>query len=432
VSTDVHEPSPEAVAEAEAAAAEAARLASPEIIADSFGEYARLWARRVRSGESGALPVLIGLAAIIIYFQARNSLFLSAGNLVNLLIQGAPFILLGMAEVFVLLLGEIDLSVGANGVMAAVITGWMAFSNPWWVAILGGLAVSAVIGALLGTIITRLRLPSFIVTLGGLFALNGLIIVVIARSGHGSGGTIPIANNVLDDLTSGDLSPIAGWIVMVVAVALAGVLMTVRDRRRRASNLVASPASVTALKVGIMAVAGIVVVIVGNTNRGVTTQLRGVPWAVLIVLGFLGVWTALLARTRFGRYVYAIGGNAEAARRAGINLIMIRTLAFTLCGLTAGAAGIIYASRLGSISSGADTGGLVLFAVAAAVIGGTQLFGGRGKMLHALLGGLIVAAIYNGLGLLGMSAAATDIVTAIVLIAAVSVDSLTRRGRTQQ
>jgi D-xylose transport system permease protein len=181
-----------------------------------------------------------------------------------------------------------------------------------------------------------------------------------------------------------------------------------------------------------MAVAGIVVVIVGNTNRGVTTQLRGVPWAVLIVLGFLGVWTALLARTRFGRYVYAIGGNAEAARRAGINLIMIRTLAFTLCGLTAGAAGIIYASRLGSISSGADTGGLVLFAVAAAVIGGTQLFGGRGKMLHALLGGLIVAAIYNGLGLLGMSAAATDIVTAIVLIAAVSVDSLTRRGRTQQ
>jgi D-xylose transport system permease protein len=316
--------------------------------------------------------------------------------------------------------------------MAAVITGWMAFSNPWWVAILGGLAVSAVIGALLGTIITRLRLPSFIVTLGGLFALNGLIIVVIARSGHGSGGTIPIANNVLDDLTSGDLSPIAGWIVMVVAVALAGVLMTVRDRRRRASNLVASPASVTALKVGIMAVAGIVVVIVGNTNRGVTTQLRGVPWAVLIVLGFLGVWTALLARTRFGRYVYAIGGNAEAARRAGINLIMIRTLAFTLCGLTAGAAGIIYASRLGSISSGADTGGLVLFAVAAAVIGGTQLFGGRGKMLHALLGGLIVAAIYNGLGLLGMSAAATDIVTAIVLIAAVSVDSLTRRGRTQQ
>jgi D-xylose transport system permease protein len=432
VSTDVHEPSPEALAEAEAAAAEAARLASPEIIADSFGEYARLWARRVRSGESGALPVLIGLAAIIIYFQARNSLFLSAGNLVNLLIQGAPFILLGMAEVFVLLLGEIDLSVGANGVMAAVITGWMAFSNPWWVAILGGLAVSAVIGALLGTIITRLRLPSFIVTLGGLFALNGLIIVVIARSGHGSGGTIPIANNVLDDLTSGDLSPIAGWIVMVVAVALAGVLMTVRDRRRRASNLVASPASVTALKVGIMAVAGIVVVIVGNTNRGVTTQLRGVPWAVLIVLGFLGVWTALLARTRFGRYVYAIGGNAEAARRAGINLIMIRTLAFTLCGLTAGAAGIIYASRLGSISSGADTGGLVLFAVAAAVIGGTQLFGGRGKMLHALLGGLIVAAIYNGLGLLGMSAAATDIVTAIVLIAAVSVDSLTRRGRTQQ
>lgn len=432
MSTDVHEPSPEAVAEADAAAAEAARLAAPEIIADSFNEYARLWARRVRSGESGALPVVIGLAAIIIYFQVRNSLFLSAGNLVNLLVQGAPFIMLGMAEVFVLLLGEIDLSVGANAGICAVITAWMVFSVPWWVAILGGLATSAAIGLLLGTLITRLRLPSFIVTLGGLFGLQGLIIVLVARSGHGSGGTIPIANSIIDDLTSGNLSPVAGWIIMVVVVALAGVLMVFRDRRRRASNLVAPPTSVTALKVGIMAVAGIVLVIVGNTNRGLTAQLRGLPWVVLIVLGFLGLWTALLARTRFGRYVYAIGGNAEAARRAGVNLIMIRTAAFTLCGLTAGAAGIIYASRLGSISTGIDVGQLVLFAVAAAVIGGTQLFGGRGKMLHALLGGLIVAAIYNGLGLLGMSTAATYIVTAIVLIAAVSVDSLTRRGRTQQ
>jgi D-xylose transport system permease protein len=431
VSTDVHEPSPEAVAEADAAATEAARLAAPEIIADSFGEYARLWGRRVRSGESGALPVVIGLAAIIIYFQLRNSLFLSAGNLVNLLVQGAPFILLGMAEVFVLLLGEIDLSVGANAVVCAVIAAWLAFSVPWWVAILGGLAASAVIGALLGTLITRLRLPSFIVTLGGLFGLQGLVLILVSRSGHGSGGTIPIANSVIDDLTSGNLSPVAGWIVMVVAVALASAFMVLRDRRRRSSNLVAPPASVTALKAGIMAVAGIVVVIVGNTDRGIAaTQLRGVPWVVLIVLGFLGLWTALLGRTRFGRYVYAIGGNAEAARRAGVSLTMIRTLAFTLCGLTAGAAGIIYASRLGSISSDTDSGQLVLFAVAAAVIGGTQLFGGRGKMLHAVLGGLIVAAIYNGLGLLGMSAAATDIVTAIVLIAAVSVDSLTRRGRT--
>ena len=414
-------------------AAEAARVAAPEIIAESLGDYARIWFKRLRNGESGALPVLIGLIAIIVYFQARNSLFLSAGNLVNLLIQGAPFIMLGMAEVFVLLLGEIDLSIGFNAAIGAVFTAWLAFSVPWWVAILAGLAVTTVIGAVQGALITRLRLPSFVVTLAGLLGLQGLMIVLVARSGHGPGGTIPISNKIIDDLTSGNLSPVAGWVVMLVLVCLSVVFMVLRDRRRRASGLVVPPTGITAIKAAVMVVAGVVVVLVGNTNRGVTAavSLRGVPWIVLIVLGLLGLWTALLTRTRFGRYVYAIGGNAEAARRAGVNLIRIRTLAFTLTGLTAGAAGIVYASRLGSISTNTDGGQLVLFAVASAVIGGTHLFGGRGKMLHALLGGLVVAAIYNGLGLLGMSAAATDIVTALVLLAAVTVDALAR-GRSAQ
>ena len=428
MSTEVHEPPPEADEQA-AAAAEAARVAAPEVIAESLGEYTRIWLKRVRSGESGALPVIIGLIAIVVYFQVRNSLFLSAGNLVNLIIQGAVFIVLGMAEVFVLLLGEIDLSVGFNAAVGAMTTAWLAFSTPWWVAILTGLAATTVIGALQGTLITRLRLPSFVVTLAGFLGLEGLLIVLVARSGHGPGGTIPISNNIIDDLTTGNLSPAAGWIVMVIIVLLAGALMVVRDRRRRASNLVTPPASVTVLKVAIMAVAGVAVVLVGNTNRGFTVPVRGVPWVVFVVLGLLGLWSALLSRTRFGRYVYAIGGNAEAASRAGVNLVMIRTLAFTLCGLTAGAAGIIYASRLGSISTNVDGGQLVLFAVASAVIGGTHLFGGVGRMLHALLGGLVVAVINNGLGLLGMSAAATDIVTALVLLAAVTVDTLARRGR---
>jgi D-xylose transport system permease protein len=431
VSTELHEPTPEPLADTDTAAAEAAKVAAPEIIAGSLGEYARIWFKRVRSGESGALPVLIGLIAIIAYFQARSPLFLSAGNLVNLLVQGAPFIMLGMAEVFVLLLGEIDLSIGFNAAIGAVFTAWLVFSVPWWVAILAGLAATTAIGVVQGTLITRLRLPSFVVTLAGLLGLQGLMIVLVARSGRGPGGTIPISNKLIDDLTSGNLNPVAGWVVMVVIVALSTVFMVLRDRRRRASNLVAPPGSITAVKAGIMAVTGVVVVLVGNTNRGVSVPVRGVPWVVLIVLGLLGLWTALLARTRFGRYVYAIGGNAEAARRAGVNLIRIRTLAFTLCGLTAGAAGIVYASRLGSISTDVDGGQLVLFAVASAVIGGTHLFGGRGKMLHALLGGLVVAAIYNGLGLLGMSAAATDIVTALVLLAAVTVDTLAR-GRSAQ
>ena len=391
------------------------------MIADSLGEYLRLLFRRIRSGESGALPVTIGLVAIVIYFQARNSLFLSPGNLVNLLIQGAPYIVLGMAEVFVLLLGEIDLSVGYSGAVCAVITAWSVFSVPWWVAILLGLATGAVIGTIFGLLITRLRLPSFVVTLSGLLGYEGLMIVLVARSGHGPGGSIPISNTIIDDLTEGNLSPVAGWIVMVVIVAVAAAILLLRDRQRRAANLVTPPLSVTGLKILVMAVAGVVVVTA-------LVSLRGVPWVVLIVLGVLAVWTVLLGRTRFGRYVYAIGGNAEAARRAGVSLNAVRTLCFTLAGVTAAIAGIVLASRLGSISTDTDGGQLVLFAVAAAVIGGTHLFGGHGKMINALLGGLVVAAIYNGLGLLGMSAAATYIVTSLVLLAAVTVDALSRRG----
>ncbi|HEY2443269.1 MAG TPA: ABC transporter permease [Streptosporangiaceae bacterium] len=430
MSTDVHEPPPDAVAQADAAAAESARLAAPEVIANSLGEYARIWFKRVRTGESGALPVTLGLIAIVIYFQVRNSLFLSSGNLVNLMVQGAPFVLFGMAEVFVLLLGEIDLSIGYGGAIGATVTAWVAFSAPWWVAILAGLATTTVIGAILGTLITRLGLPSFVVTLAGFLGLEGGLIELVQHTGHGTGGTITIPSSIIDDLTSGSLTPVASWIVMVAIVVVSGFFMILRDRRRRASNLVTPPASITLLKVAVMAVAGVVVVLVSNVNRGVTVTLEGLPWVVLVVLGMLVLWTALLGRTRFGRYIYAIGGNAEAARRAGVNLTMIRTLAFTLCGLTAGVAGIIYASRLGSSSTDVDGGQLVLFAVAAAVIGGTHLFGGHGKMIHAVLGGLVVAAIYNGLYLIGLSASATDIVTALVLLAAVTVDSLARRGRT--
>ena len=178
-----------------------------------------------------------------------------------------------------------------------------------------------------------------------------------------------------------------------------------------------------------MAAAGVALVLICNTNRSKFAVLRGVPYAVIIVAAFVVAWTFLLTRTRFGRYLYAIGGNAEAARRGGVSLGWNRFWAFTLTGLTAGAAGILYASRLGSISNNIDGGTLVLYAVAAAVIGGTSLFGGRGKMVHALLGGLVIATIYNGLGLLGISAATQFMVTALVLLAAVAIDALARRGR---
>jgi D-xylose transport system permease protein len=205
--------------------------------------------------------------------------------------------------------------------------------------------------------------------------------------------------------------------------------MYLRDHRRRNNGLVAPPVSITLLKIAAIAIAGVVVVLVGNTNRGLLLPVRGLPWVVLVVLAVLVIYTTLLGRTRFGRYIYAIGGNAEAARRAGVNTNRIKVAAFALCGLTAGITGIIYSSYLGSISSGVNGGQNVLNAVAAAVIGGTSPFGGRGKMLDAVLGGLVVGVIANGLQLLGLQASAQLMWTALVLVAAVTVDALTRRGR---
>jgi D-xylose transport system permease protein len=433
VSTEIHQP---ADTEADEIASHAAEVAAPDVIAGSLGEYAKIWFARVRGGESGALPVILGLAAIVAYFDIRTSLFLSAGNLVNLMTQAAWIVTLGMAEVFVLLLGEIDLSIGYSSAMGAVITVWMVSPGehfPWWIAVLAGLAVPAAYSGLQAVIITWLRLPSFVVTLAGLLMGQGLLLFLIDTAAPGSGGTIRLSSNVINDIEGGYMNPLAGWIVMAAAVALSGVVFAMRDSRRRASNLAAPPASVTALKIAVMAIAGVVVVLIGNTNRGrFVTVVRGVPWVVLLVMILLVAWSVLLGRTRFGRYVYAIGGNAEAARRSGINLSRVRVLAFTLCGLTAGVMGIIYASFNGSISNDVNGGQNVLYAVAAAVIGGTSLFGGRGKMLGAVLGGLIVSVIYNGLYLLGLGAAAQNMWTAAVLLAAVAVDTLARRRRPDQ
>jgi D-xylose transport system permease protein len=410
----------------------AATGASAELLAGSVGEYLRIWFKRIRSGESGALPVIIGLIAIVLFFQIKSSLFLSAGNLVNLMTQAAFLVTLGMAEVFVLLLGEIDLAAGYTAVCGAVIALWLvALNYPWWVAVLACLAATGAYGAIQGFIITRLRLPSFVVTLAGYLGLSGLLLFLIDATGKiGVGGVIRLNSNILNDIEAGALSATASWIVMIVLVVLAGAMMYLRDRRRRVNGLVAPPLSITLLKIGAIAVAGVVVVLVGNTNRGTLfLAVRGLPWVVLVVLAVLVIYTTLLGRTRFGRYIYAIGGNAEAARRAGVNTSRIKVAAFALCGLTAGITGIIYSSYLGSISSGVNGGQLVLNAVAAAVIGGTSLFGGRGKMLDALLGGLVVGVIANGLQLLGLTAAAQLMWTALVLVAAVTVDALTRRGR---
>jgi D-xylose transport system permease protein len=427
--TEVREPQTGETALAEDEPAPATQAAiPPELTANTLGEYLRgAWAR-VRGGESGVLPVIGGLLLISILFQSLNSHFLTAGNLVNLLIQGAVYMLLAMGEVFALLLGEIDLSIGfVSGIGGTVTAELLKQSNgwPWWAAIIAGLVACAAIGAVQGTIITRFGLPSFVVTLAGLLGWQGVLLKVL-----GKGGTLPINNNVVNDLASGNLTVTASWIVMLVIVGVFGLRTWLRESRRRASGLVAPPASLTLVKIAGALIAGVVVVIICNKDRGRSIPIRGMPWVVLIVLGVLAMWTIILGRTKFGRYVYAIGGNAEAARRAGVNLAMIRTLAFMLASFTAGIAGIVNASRLRSVSTALDGGNLVLYAVAAAVIGGTSLFGGRGKASHAVLGGIVIAAIANGMGLQGYGADIQYMVTAFVLLAAVTIDALARRGRT--
>jgi D-xylose transport system permease protein len=411
---------------ADAAAAETDITEPPEATAETIRDYMRVVYVRIRSGDSGVLPVVGGLLLISILFQWLNSNFLTAGNIVNLLVQGAAYMLLAMGEVFALLLGEIDLSIGfvsgIGGIVTAELvkesTGW-----PWWAAILAGLAVCAAIGLLQGTIITRLGLPSFVVTLAGLLGWQGVMLLML-----GQGGSLPINDTVINDIASGNLTPAWSWVAMILIVAAFGARTWFREARRRAAGLVAPPAAVTAIKIAASAVAGIILVVICNTDRGRLVPIQGVPWVVLIVLAVLTAWTFLLGRTRFGRYVDAIGGNAEAARRAGINLPRIRTLCFMLSSFTAGIAGIVYASRLRSVSTALDGGTLVLYAVAAAVIGGTSLFGGRGKAIHAVLGGLVIAAIDNGMGLQGYSAAAKYVVTALVLLAAVTIDAVARRN----
>ena len=428
------EEAPDLTAAAEAALAEL----PPEVVAQSLGEYVRAYAARIRAGESGVLPVIAAMLAIVIVFTAisPNHVFLSPINLVNLFQQAAVIMVLAMAEGFALVLGEIDLSVGFVGAIGGAITVQLVqpITTNWhWVpAILAGLLVCTVFGLIQGTLITRLRLPSFIVTLAGFLIANGIFLKILLLgpfSGYPNLAGQSDNLQVIYHLMWGSIDPTVSWIGAAVVVIGLGLLIWLSDSRRRKSGLVAPPASLSLVKIGLIAVVAVVIVAICNTNRANLGTLEGVPWVIPIVLAVLGTWTILLERTKFGRYVYAIGGNAEAARRAGINVSLIRTIGFGLCSFTAGVAMLLYASLLGGMSNNVGGGQYVLYAVAAAVIGGTSLFGGRGKPLHGVLGGLVIAGIYNGLYLQGISDVEWQyIITGLVLLAAVIIDSVSRRG----
>jgi D-xylose transport system permease protein len=429
---------PGALPDLTAAAPEAA-LAElpPEVVAQSLSEYARAYVARIRAGESGVLPIILAMIVIVVVFEALspNGVYLSAGNLVNLFQQSAVIMVLAMAQSFALILGEIDLSVGFVGACGAAIT--VQLVQPittnwaWPLAIVAGLLFCLVFGAIQGILVTRLRLPSFIVTLAGYLVANGLFLKILLFgpfSGYpnlaGQGDNL----HVLYNLMWGTIDPVVSWVGAGVVVAGLGALIWSADSRRRKSGLVAPPASLSLIKIGAIAIVAIVVVSICNVNRANLGTLVGVPWMIPIVLAVLAAWTVLLQRTKYGRYVYAIGGNPEAARRAGINLALIRTVGFSLCSFTAGIAMLLYASYLNGMSNNVQGGQYVLYAVAAAVIGGTSLMGGRGKPLHGVLGGLVIGAIYNGMYLLGLQFEWQYIVTGLVLLAAIIIDAVSRRG----
>jgi D-xylose transport system permease protein len=386
--------------------------------------------KRVWQGDNGSIPILMGLAALVIYFQIQNSVFLTPQNLTNLLIQACFFVLLSMSEIWLLLLGEIDLSLGfvaGIGAAVAVILVDTKYNWPWWLAVLLALAISTAITTLSGQLVIRLRLPSFIVTLAGLLGYQGVLIWLVDK--QGTGGAIPLQNSELHNLVNGNFTPFATILFVIVIVALSSISMLRGDRNRRTSGLDTNT-NVTIAKIVLLIITGGLMIWIFNTDRSTFTTIEGMPFVIPIVLAILAAGSFILIKTKAGRYIYAIGGNSEAARRAGINVNRYRLMAFSLAGLTAGIAGLIYASRLGGISDSIDGGNLVLESVAAAVIGGTSLFGGRGKMINAVVGGVIIATIPNGMGLIGMSAATQYIATALVLLAAVAIDSIARRGST--
>jgi D-xylose transport system permease protein len=413
----------------------------PELLAQSLGQYLRASWLRVRGGDSGVLPVILAMAVVAVVFQiiTPEHAFLRPSNLVYIFGLSTVYMILAIAETLVLLIAEIDLSVGAVALIGGVIAfklvqqpgaGW-----PWWAAIVAALVACGVFGALQGTLSARLKVPSFIVTLGGFLLFSGILVVVLGGAdGSVNLNTAQVDQRVIYDLVQGNITPLASWILLVVVVGGIGATLWLRAASRRRQGLVAAPTSVTILRIVLLALVGVGVVLVCNVNRGTTIRtVQGLPWVIPIVIVVAAVWTLVLERTRFGRYLYAIGGNPEAARRAGVSLAGMRTWAFAMCSATAGLGGILLGAFFyGEYSTNtADPGQLVLYTVAAAVIGGVSLFGGRGKALHGVLGGLLIGGIAYGVSLLNLGSLSTPlqyILPGAVLLAAVLIDVLSRRG----
>jgi D-xylose transport system permease protein len=386
-------------------------------------EQVTAWVQRVRGGEMGALPAIAGLIFLAILFGILSPFFLTPINFANLMNQSAALVVLGMALVFVLLLGEIDLSAGVTGgvAMAAFVVLNVKFDIPWPVALAIGFAVGIATGALIGFLVARVGIPSFVVTLGLFLGYQGLALLII-----GAGGLYPINAPEVIALQNGRLPVWGGWVMLAVMLLIsAGTSFWDRSRRSRA-GVPNRAISLVWIKLAVIALLGGAAVAILNLNRSQSViPVEGVPVIVPVVLTILWIGTFVLDRTRFGRYVYAIGGNAEAARRSGIKVRWIKWWCFVICSGLAVVAGLFAQARIGSVD-GAAGRDIVLSGVAAAVVGGVSLFGGRGRLVHAAIGALVIATIINGLALLRLEAGINLLVTGGVLILAATVDAVSR------
>ena len=390
--------------------------------------------RAIRQGEMGALPAIGGFVVLVILFTFLSSSFLTPLNLANLLTQSATLMMLAMALVFVILLGEIDLSAGVtSGVTASIFVVLVHNSHvPWQLSLLAAFGVGIAIGTFIGFFVARVGIPSFVVTLGLFLGFQGLQLLII-----GTGGAYRIETPEIAAIMNSNLPIVTGWIFFAVAIVLAlGISLWDRARRSKAGVL-NRPIVLMWGRLAAIAVAGALFVALMSVDRAASRgtlngveikhdAIEGVPIVVPIAVAILWIGTFVLDRTRYGRHLYAVGGNAEAARRAGIKVAAIRLSAFVVCSGLAVVAGLFDASRIGVVT--ASSGGqIVLSGVAAAVVGGVSLFGGRGRLIHAAIGALVIAVISNGLGLLGLPAGVNFLVTGGVLILAATIDALSRK-----
>ena len=393
------------------------RVRHDEGLAGAF----RAFLDRVRSGDLGVLPVVVGLLLITAVFTSLNPIFLAPNNLANLLFDAAAVGFIALGVICVLLLGEIDLSIGSMSGLASALMGilWINTGLPLPLAILGAVAIGLATGFVYGVMRNRFEMPSFVATLSGLLALLGVQLYVLGPSGSIN---LPFNSGLV---RFGQLLIIPTWLAYTFAL-VPGAMMLLGDfatrRRRTQANLSSTSRSVVLVKSLSMTAA--LVFAVYYLERG-----RGVPWMFGVFVLFVAIMNYAFTRTQWGRSLFAVGGNAEAARRSGIDVRRVRLSAFMLCSGLAALGGVFAASRLASSSLQAGTGDVNLNAIAAAVIGGTSLFGGRGSAWSALLGVLVIQSISSGLTLLNLSSSLRFMITGAVLAVAVIVDSLARRSR---